>query len=145
MLAEKVAADLSLIESFDLDVGNCAHLVRIEGSVEANLGHTFQFVHPVAREITQSGFLAFATDAVMKQKRFTDCQLGRGRMRADLFELSNVFLLFVFGGKPRPDFRDLVALDEQELSAFGTVEPFVKRGAEVITIKVGLFEIELCE
>src|SRR5882724_3241070 len=126
MFAEKIAADLSLIESFDLHVGNCAHLVRIEGSVEANLRHIFQFVHPIARKIAQPRFLAFAADAVMKQKRFTDGQLGRGRMRADLFELSDVALLFFFGGKQRPDFRDLVALDEKQASAFGAVEPFVK-------------------
>ena len=77
MLAEKIAADLSLIHSFDLHVGDRAHLVRIERSVEANLRDVFQFVHPVSREITQPRFFAFAADAVVKQDRFADGQFGR--------------------------------------------------------------------
>src|SRR5437588_10799827 len=48
MLAEKITADLSLIQSFDLDVRDGAHLGRIERSVEANLGNVFQFVHPIS-------------------------------------------------------------------------------------------------
>src|SRR5262245_20668452 len=50
MFAEQVAGDLSRIDSFDLHVGNRAHLVRIEGSVEANFGDILQLIHPIARQ-----------------------------------------------------------------------------------------------
>src|SRR2546430_262584 len=41
VLTEKIAADLALIQAFDLHVRDGAHLVRIERSVEAHLRQRF--------------------------------------------------------------------------------------------------------
>src|SRR5205814_4093227 len=78
MLTEEIAANLSLLEPFDLNIGNGAHLRRIERSVEADLRNALELIHPVPRQITQPRFLAFAADAVVKQQRFANSQLRRG-------------------------------------------------------------------
>ena len=145
MLAEQITPNLWLIQAFDLYVGDGAHLRRIERSIEANFGNVFELIHPVSREIAQPCLLSPATDAVVKQHRFTDGQFRRGGVRADLFKLANVRPLLLFSREERPDFSYLVALNKEHSSTFWRVQPFVQRGSEVITIQVRLFEIELRE
>src|SRR5213078_3416215 len=94
MLAEEVAADGAGVGSFDMYVRNGARLVGIKRSVEADVGHVFQTIHPIARKVTQPRFLALTANAVVKQQRFADGQPGRGRVCAYLFELANVRGLF---------------------------------------------------
>ena len=81
----------------------------------------------------------------MKEKRFTNGELRRGRVGADLFEFADVRCLLGFRGHERPEFIDFIALDVKHAGAFRRIEPFVQTGAEVIATEVALFEIELGE
>src|SRR5437868_7638441 len=48
MFVEQILTNCLRVGSFDLDVGDGARLIRLERSVEANLGHIFEPVHPIA-------------------------------------------------------------------------------------------------
>src|SRR4051812_26947625 len=66
-------------------------------------------------------------------------------MGAYLLELPDVSRLLGFGGHQGPELLDLVPLHIKQAGAFGSVEPLMQTGAEVIAAEVLLFEIKLRE
>src|SRR6185369_1208274 len=66
-------------------------------------------------------------------------------MRANLFKLADVALLLFVSREERPDLRDLFATHVKQPRSFRSIEPFMKRGSEVVAIQIRLFEIKLRE
>src|SRR3982751_5376878 len=83
VFVEQILHHIIRLGSFDLDVCDSARLVRVKRSVESNFRHVLKLIHPVTGCVTQAGFLAFTSDAVVKKKRFANRELGRGGMGAD--------------------------------------------------------------
>src|SRR6185295_320695 len=67
MLVEEVTANGRWLDSCNIDIRDRARLIRIKRRVETNLRYVLQTIHPVARQVSQSRFLAFTTEAVVKQ------------------------------------------------------------------------------
>ena len=99
LFIEQILSNDFGVGSFDLNVGDGARLIRVKRSVETNLGHILEPVHPVTGQVTQPRFFAFATNGVVKQQRLANGQFYRRRVCANLFELADVRRLIGFRGK----------------------------------------------
>src|SRR5215510_937447 len=104
-----------------------------------------QPVHPVAREIAQTGLLPLGPDAVMEQYRLSDPEFRRRRVCPDFFKLSDVGGLRLVCRHQRPHFLDLVPLHIEKSRTLRGVQPFMEAGPEVIAIQIALLEGEMAE
>ena len=111
--------------------------------LKPNFRHVFQTVHPVARQIPQPRFFAFAADAVVKQQRLANREPRRRGVCADLFKLANVVALFRLRRHQRPKLLDLVALHIKQARSFRRVEPLVQTRPKVVAAEIFLFEVKL--
>src|SRR6478672_5311793 len=53
MLTKEVTSNIGGFDAFYIYIRNRARLCRIKRSVEADLGHILQSIHPVARQVSQ--------------------------------------------------------------------------------------------
>src|ERR1044072_1248853 len=103
MLVEEVTPDGRWLDTGDVHIRYRTRLIGIKRRVETNFRHVLQTVHPVARQVSQSRFLALAAKSVVKQHRLTDRETRRCGMCSDLFKLTNVIRLLRLGRHQRPE------------------------------------------
>ena len=69
VFVEKILHHLFRFGSFNVHVRDGAGLFWIKGSIEVNLWHLLEPVHPVARQVTQARFFALCAEALVKEER----------------------------------------------------------------------------
>ncbi|MEO7653468.1 MAG: hypothetical protein ABIZ80_23660 [Bryobacteraceae bacterium] len=100
---------------------------------------------PHAAQIAEARGFAFDADALMKIGRVGDGGADRERDDAGRFKLPDIVLQLERRSVERPHRGDQVTAHEQEACAGRGHHPLVEACAEVVALKIGVFEWELGE
>src|SRR6185369_13961094 len=106
ILLPEMSAEFSVIRAFDAEIRQTAGLLRIVRSQDSNNFDRLEPMRPSIFQIPQPSRFALGADSFVKRESFGDRVVIRSRMRSDLFELSNIVVLFLVGSHQRPQFSD---------------------------------------
>ena len=134
-----------MIDSFDAEVSQAARLLRIVRSQNSNAFDRLETAGPSVLQQSKPSRLALAADAFVKGERFRDGVVISRRVRADLFKLPNVVVLFFLRGHQRPQLSDLRLSDVQKAGAVRREQPLMQARSIVVTVQVGVLEREVSE
>ena len=115
-------------------------MLRIEAGVDLNAGHAFKVAHVPIAQVTKSSRFALHPNTLVEGECLRNGVVVARGMRADLFELANVFIHVWRGGHQRPSALDLVAPHVEETRPVRGKQPLVERRAVAIAVQIGSFE-----
>src|SRR5882724_2718146 len=138
-----MSAELAVIDSFDAEVRQAARLLRIVRSEDSHALDRLEPSCPAVLQKAEPRCFALAADTFVKCERLRNSVVIGGRVRADLFELANVTVLFLVGGHQWPQLPDLRFPDIQKAGAVGRKQPLMQARPVVVAIKIGVLEREV--